>query len=83
MQERRWDLLHHSPLNAILVQVAVRFTHDHTVKAQDHMKSIGAWFLGFWAMPRAMSDDAYCDTVLKIKDALEKEASVSMERQQM
>ena len=31
-------------------------------------------------MPRAISDDAYGDTVLKIKDALEKETSVSMEK---
>ena len=27
--------------NVMLVQVAVRFTHHHAVKAQDHMKSIG------------------------------------------
>ena len=31
-------------------------------------------------MPRPTSDDAYRDTVIKIKDALEKEASVSMEK---
>ena len=31
-------------------------------------------------MPPAMSDDAYNDTLTKIKDALEKEASISMEK---
>ena len=31
-------------------------------------------------MPKAMSDDAYLDTVRKVKEALEKEASFSMEK---